>query len=142
MAESSSAAETTNMVSGLPFRRSATTHGIPWRQGFTLAELLVSVGDTDAYAQYVHPKTFLSTALPGSSDEWQMTRVDYYASKAKSADGSTYEFEIDKATADGLSTHDGLYSVTLDPDDASGSGGWLSVSMDGCPGLMRLKVSH
>ena len=279
MTESSSAAETTIMVSGLRFRGSATTHGIPWRQGFTLAELLVSVavsglvivslgsaltiatrsirpdassavtldaarclrtlqedlrfatrildhsatsirvlttdanrngsadlvlyswsgvsgddltrsvdggiaipvcedvtdfnlslatrndtqavpappvggseilldqytstsgttdvsvGYTDAYAQYVHPETFLSTALLGSSDEWQITRVDYYASKATSDDDSTYEFEIDKATADGLSTHDELYSVTLDPDDASGSGSWLSVSMDSLPWL-------
>ncbi len=95
----------------------------------------VGVGYFEACAQYVHPSAFLSTALLGSSDEWQISQVDFYASKTMSTSGSSYGFEIVKATADGLPTHDLLYTDALDPDDASSSGGWLSLETEGLPWL-------
>lgn len=94
----------------------------------------VTVGWDDAYAQYVHPTLFTNPQLLTGNDEWQITRVEYYGRRTEDDDGA-YEFEIDRATADGLPTHEQLVSIDLDPAEVSDSGEWISHTLTGLPWL-------
>ena len=93
-----------------------------------------SVGYFDAYGQVIRPSTFHSTTLT-ANDEWQITRVEYFALKTGWTSGSSYRFEMDKATTDGLPTHESLFTATLDPNEMSLAGSWKVISMTGLPWL-------
>lgn len=94
-----------------------------------------TVNEGEAYAQFIHPSRFPASATPGSGDEWQITRIEYFASKTAFFFSGEYQVDVLKATEDGLPSHETLYSVQMDSRDASSSGSWLSVAMDGLPWL-------
>ncbi|MBL8811340.1 MAG: prepilin-type N-terminal cleavage/methylation domain-containing protein [Planctomycetaceae bacterium] len=91
-----------------------------------------TVGYSDAYGQLIQPSSFTGTAALTGSDEWKITRVDYYA-KRETYDSATYRFDLDLAGDDGLPSHEHLYQATLDPSVASSTGGWYSVAVSDCP---------
>ena len=107
------------------FHQQTSTSSLAWE----------TADSSNAYGQLISPSLFLSTAKPGADDEWQITRVEYYAARLYSWGGSTYRFELDRATDDGLPTHDALYNESRDPNIISSSGGWTSISMSGLPWL-------
>ena len=107
------------------FHQQTSTSSLDWQ----------SVDSSNAFGQLISPSLFLSTAKPGANDEWQITRVEFYAARLYSWGGSTYRFELDRATDDGLPTHDALYTEFRDPNIISSSGGWTSISMTGLPWL-------
>ena len=107
------------------FHQQTSTSSLDWQY----------VDSSNAYGQLISPSLFLSTAKPGANDEWQITRVEFYAARLYSWGGSSYRFELDRATDDGLPTHDALYTEFRDPNIISSSGGWTSISMTGLPWL-------
>ena len=107
------------------FHQQTSTSSLDWQY----------VDSANAFGQLISPSLFLSTAKPGANDEWQITRVEFYAARLYSWGGSTYRFELDRATDDGLPTHDALYTEFRDPNIISSSGGWTSISMTGLPWL-------
>ena len=107
------------------FRQQTSTSSLDWQ----------TADSSSAFGQLISPSLFLSTAKPGADDEWQITRVEFYAARLYSWGGSTYRFELNRATDDGLPTHDVLYTETRDPNIISSSGAWTSISMSGLPWL-------
>ena len=107
------------------FHQQTSTSSLDWEY----------VDSSIACGQIISPALFLSTARPGADDEWQITRVEFYAARLYSWGGSAYRFELDRATDDGLPTHDVLYTESRDPNIISSSGSWTSISMPGLPWL-------
>gem|GEM_PF-2617606 len=107
------------------FRQQTSTSSLDWDY----------VDSSNAYGQLISPALFLSTAKPGASDEWQITRVEFYAAREYSWSGSTYRFQLKKASDDGLPTNETIYTETRDPNIISSSGSWTSISMTGLPWL-------
>lgn len=107
------------------FHQQTSTSSLDWQY----------VDSSNAFGQLISPSLFLSTAKPGANDEWQITRVEFYAARLYAWGGSTYRFELDRASDDGLPTHDAIYTESRDPNIISSSGGWTSISMTGLPWL-------
>ncbi len=99
-----------------------STSGMTWH----------TVGYSDAYGQLIHPSSFTGTAALSGSDEWRISRVEYYA-KRESTGTASYRLDLDLAGDDGLPSHDHLFRATLDTNAASSTGGWYSVSVSDCP---------
>lgn len=91
-----------------------------------------TVGYSDAYGQLIQPSSFTGLAALSGSDEWKITRVEYYAKRETSGD-ATYRLDLDLAGDDGLPSHEHLFQATLDPSVASSTGGWYSVAISDCP---------
>lgn len=107
------------------FRQQTSTSSLDWDY----------VDSANAYGQLISPALFLSTARPSADDEWQMTRVDFFAAREYSWSGSTYRFQLTKASDDGLPTNETIYTETRDPNIVSSSGSWTSISLTGLPWL-------
>ncbi|MFO1001550.1 MAG: type II secretion system protein [Planctomycetaceae bacterium] len=119
----------------IPEPSAPTTESLFHQQTSTSSLDWETADSSNAYGQLISPSLFLSTAKPEADDEWQITRVEYYAARLYSWGGSTYRFELDRATDDGLPTHDVLYTENRDPSIISSSGGWTSISISGLPWL-------
>ncbi|MFO0977906.1 MAG: prepilin-type N-terminal cleavage/methylation domain-containing protein [Planctomycetaceae bacterium] len=91
-----------------------------------------TVGYSDAYGQLIQPSLFTGAAALSGSDEWKITRVEYYAKRETSGTAS-YRLSLDLAGDDGLPSHEHLYQATLDPNVASSTGAWYSVTVSDCP---------
>lgn len=107
------------------FRQQTSTSNLNWE----------AVDSSNAFGQLLSPTLFISTARPSADDEWQITRIEFYAARQYFWNGSTYRLDLSKASDDGLPTHDVLYTETRDPNIISSSGGWTSISMSGLPWL-------
>ena len=107
------------------FRQQTSTSNLDWEY----------VDSSNAFGQLIAPSLFLSTAKPDADDEWQITRVEFYAARQYSWGGSSYRFQLRKATDDGLPTNDTIYTETRDPNLISSSGSWTSISLTGMPWL-------
>lgn len=119
----------------IPQPSAPTSESLFYQQTSTSSLAWEDVESSNAYGQLISPSLFLSTARPEADDEWQITRVDFYAARLYSWGGSTYRFELDRATDDGLPTNDALYTENRDPNLVSSSGSWTSISMSGLPWL-------
>lgn len=91
-----------------------------------------TVGYSDAYGQMIQPSSFTGLAALSGSDEWKVTRVEYYA-RRESSESASYRLDLELTGDDGLPTHEHLFRATLNPNAASSAGGWHSVAISDCP---------
>lgn len=91
-----------------------------------------TVGYSDAYGQVVQPSSFAGSAALSGSDEWKVTRVEYYA-RRESSESASYRLDLELTGDDGLPTHEHLFRATLNPNAVSSAGGWHSVTVSDFP---------